>query len=395
MTSTPRAGLPVVLGVVVVDLIGFGIVMPILPFMVREYGSGADSGVWVGLLLSGYAAAQFAFAPVWGRLSDRVGRRPVLLATIAGTALSLLLFAFASSLGALLAARILAGVFAANVSVASAYVADATDESERTRWMGLIGAAFGIGFLLGPAIAAGLAPLGHRVPLFAAAGLAVLNWAHAAARLRETPRREARTAGRRSVLKNPAVRWLCIANLVFSLAVTQLETVFQLFLIQRFQYEAWQVALLMVAMAAVMATVQGGGMKALAARFAERRLVWVGALVMAACFVVLPAIHALAPLLGVLALSAIGRAVIQPSMLSLASMQADPTERGAVMGAFQSAASLARVFGPFAAGWLYDRALATPFWLAGALALALSLLAVTLPARDPAAAATPAPSAGS
>jgi predicted MFS family arabinose efflux permease len=233
------------------------------------------------------------------------------------------------------------------------------------------------------------------VPLFAAAGLAVLNWVHAAARLRETPRREPRSAGRRSVLKNPAVRWLCFANLVFSLAVTQLETVFQLFLIQRFQYDAWQVALLMVAMAAVMATVQGGGMKALAARFAERRLVWVGALVMAACFVVLPAIHALAPLLSVLALSAIGRAVIQPSMLSLASMQADPTERGAVMGAFQSAASLARVFGPFAAGWLYDRALATPFWLAGALALALSLLAVTLPARDPEAAATPAPSAGS
>jgi len=390
-----RSGLPVVLGVVVVDLIGFGIVMPILPFMVQEYGAGANSGVWVGFLLSGYAAAQFAFAPVWGRLSDRVGRRPVLLATVAGTALALLLFAWAGSLGALLAARILAGVFAANVSVASAYVADATDESERTRWMGLIGAAFGIGFLLGPAIAAGLAPLGHRVPLFAAAGLAALNWVHAAARLRETPRREVRTASRRSVLRNPAVRWLCIANLVFSLAVTQLETVFQLFLIQRFQYAAWQVALLMVAMAAVMATVQGGGMKALSARFPERRLVWIGALVMAVCFVALPAIHALAPLLAILAVSAIGRAVIQPSMLSLASMQADPSERGAVMGAFQSAASLARVFGPFAAGWLYDRALATPFWLAGALALALSVLASTLPARTPAAAASPAPSAGS
>jgi MFS family permease len=116
---------------------------------------------------------------------------------------------------------------------------------------------------------------------------------------------------------------------------------------------------------------------------------------MAVCFVALPAIHALAPLLAILAVSAIGRAVIQPSMLSLASMQADPSERGAVMGAFQSAASLARVFGPFAAGWLYDRALATPFWLAGALALALSVLASTLPARTPAAAASPAPSAGS
>ena len=382
------------LGVVVVDLIGFGIVMPILPFMVKEYGAGANSGVWVGLLLSGYAAAQFVFAPLWGRISDRIGRRPVMLATIAGTALSLLLFALGSSLLALFAARILAGAFAANVSVASAYVADATDEDERTRWMGLIGAAFGIGFLLGPAIAAGLAPLGHRTPLFAAAGLAALNWVHAAARLRETPHRVTRATPRRSVLAQPAVRWLCLSNLVFALAVTQLETVFQLFLMQRFQYAAWQVALLMVAMAAVMATVQGGGMKSLSARFPERKLVWVGALVMAACFVAVPAIHTLAPLLAVLALSAIGRAVIQPSMLSLASISADPSQRGAVMGAFQSAASLARVFGPFAAGWLYDRALATPFWLAGALALALSLLASALPARAPAAAVSAA-SAGS
>ena len=214
MTSTretapdPRLGLPVVLGVVVVDLIGFGTAVPILPFLVDDYGAGESSGVWVGLLLSGYAAAQFAFAPLWGRLSDRVGRRPVMLATIAGTTIALLLFALAGSLAALLAARILAGGFAANVSIASAYVADATDENERTRWMGLIGASFGIGFLLGPAIAAALAPLGHRVPLFAAAGLSALNWLHAAARLSETPRRAFRATARRNVLARPAVRWI-------------------------------------------------------------------------------------------------------------------------------------------------------------------------------------------
>ena len=390
-----RAGLAVVLGVVVVDLIGFGIVMPILPFLAVEYGAGTQSGIWVGLMLSGYAAAQFAFAPVWGRLSDRVGRRPVMLATIAGTALSLLAAGLAHSLATLLAARVLAGVFAANVSVASAYVADATDEASRTRWMGLIGAAFGIGFLLGPAIAGALAPLGHRVPIFAAAGLAVLNWVHAASRLAETARRDTAAAPRRgALLRNPLVRWLCLSNLVFGLAVTQLETVFQLFMMQRFEYDARQVAFLLVGMAAVMATVQGGAMRSLSTRFPERRLVWAGALVMAACFAALPATHSLAPLLSVLALSAIGRAVIQPSMLSLASMTAEASERGAVMGVFQSAASLSRVFGPFAAGWLYDHALATPFWLAGALALGLSLLARTLPMRESVAAAEPAPSTG-
>ncbi|HEX5065558.1 MAG TPA: MFS transporter [Myxococcota bacterium] len=396
MTATPRAGLPVVLGVVVVDLIGFGIVMPILPFMVEAQVASDQVGIWVGLLLSGYAAAQFVFAPLWGRLSDRIGRRPVMLATIAGTAFSLFLFAWGGSLGWLLATRVLAGAFAANVSVASAFVADATDESERTRWMGLIGAAFGIGFLLGPALAGGLSPLGNRVPLFAAAGLAALNWVHALVRLPETQRHESRVVrSRRSVLADPSVRWLCLANLVFALSVTQLETVFQIFLIQRFHYAAWQVALLMVAMAAVMATVQGGGMKALAARFPERRLVWVGALAMAACFAAVPAIHAIAPLLAVLAISAVGRAVIQPSLLSLTSFSADPADRGAVMGAFQSAASLARVFGPFAAGWLYDHAVATPFWLAGMLAVALSLLASSLPARATATTVSAAPSAGS
>src|SRR5262249_3253986 len=159
-------------------------------------------------------------------------------------------------------------------------------------------------------------------------GLGVANWLHAAARLAETQRHETRAASRGSALRNPAVRWLCLANLVFALAVTQLETVFQLFLIQRFPFEAWQGALLMVGMAAVMATVQGGGMKALSARFPERRLVGAGALVMAACFVAVPASAALAPLLLVLAFSAIGRAVIQPSLLSLASISADAAERG-------------------------------------------------------------------
>jgi DHA1 family tetracycline resistance protein-like MFS transporter len=392
--ATPRAALRVVLGVVVVDLIGFGIVMPILPFIVEKKVTGNASGIWVGLLLSGYAAAQFLFAPIWGRLSDRVGRRPVMLATIAGTAFSLLLFALGGSLGWLLATRIVAGAFAANVSVASAYIADATDESERTRWMGLIGAAFGIGFLLGPTLAGALSPLGYRVPLFTAAGLAALNWVHAALRLPETQRQKSPVArSRRIMLVDPSVRWLCVANLVFALSVTQLETVFQLFLIQRFHYEIWQVALLMAGMAAVMATVQGGGMRTLAARFPERRLVWVGALAMAACFAV-PEIYTIGLLLFVLAISAIGRAVIQPSLLSLTSLSADPSDRGAVMGAFQSAASLARVFGPFAAGWLYDHALATPFWLASVLAVLLSVLASTLPAREPAAAAA-APAAGS
>jgi multidrug resistance protein len=152
--------------------------MPVLPFWAREFGA---SGTTLGLLLTSYAAAQFACAPLWGRLSDRVGRRPVMLATIAGTALSLLLLGLAPSLGWLFAARLLAGAFAANLGVASAYIADVTPPEERTRWMGMLGAAFGVGFVLGPALGGALAPFGYRWPALAAAGLAAANWLHALA----------------------------------------------------------------------------------------------------------------------------------------------------------------------------------------------------------------------
>jgi multidrug resistance protein len=393
MTATSRAPLHVVLGVVVIDLIGFGIVMPILPFLAREYGASATR---LGLMLSGYAAAQLVFAPIWGRLSDRLGRRPVLLATVAGTALSLLLLGLARSFEAIFAARILAGAFAANVSVASAYVADATDEAERTRWMGLLGASFGIGFVLGPAIGGLLAPWGHDVPMLFAACLAALNWVHAALRLPETVRRTpgAAAVSRREVLRAPAVLWVCISNLVFALGVTQLEAVFQFFMMDRFGYGAREVAFILVGMAVVMGTVQGGAMRGLSARHAERSLVVFGSLLMAAAFAVIPYAAALALLLLALALSAVGRAVTQPSLMSLASLAAPPDQRGAAMGAFQSSASLARVVGPFAAGWLYDRTHTAPFLLAAALAAGVSLLALGLPRREEDVAATVSPSAG-
>jgi multidrug resistance protein len=393
MQATSRSALTVLLGVVVVDLIGFGIVMPILPYLADEYGA---SPTQLGLMLSAYAAAQFVFAPLWGRLSDRVGRRPVLLATIAGTAVSLLALGLARSLTAIFAARLLAGAFAANVSVASAYVADATDEHERTRWMGLIGAAFGIGFVLGPAIGALLAPWGHHVPMLVAAGLAALNFLHALLRLTETQRRAAAMeATRARVLRLPAIRWVCVTNLIFALSVTQLETVFQLFLMDQFHYDAMQAGFVLVGMAVVMAGVQGGGMRALAKRLDERTLVAVGALAMTASFAAVPLTHSLLPLLGLLALAAVGRAVTQPSLMSLMSIAAPPAERGAAMGAFQSAASLARVFGPLAAGWLYGRSFPAPFWVAAALAVGVSLLARTLPARVAVAPkAAPAPTAG-
>jgi MFS family permease len=386
--APPRRGLGVLFAVVVLDLVGFGIVMPVLPFWAREFGAGALA---FGLLQSSYAAAQFVCAPLWGRLSDRIGRRPVLLFTIAGTALAMLATGLAPSLAWLFAARLLAGGFAANISVASAYIADVTPPEERTRWMGLLGACFGIGFVIGPALGFVLVPYGHAVPMYFTAALAGLAWAIAALRLAEPARHEpaTRSAGRLAPLRDPAVRAVVLANLAFSLAVTQLETLFPFLMTDVFGWGARSFAGILFAMALVMAAIQGGGMKALSARFAERQLVVSGVALLALGFAGVPLAPGIALLLVALLLAAVGRAVAQPALISLASQAARPEERGAVMGAFQSSASLARVFGPALGGALYGVALAYPFWLASALLIGIALAARRLPRG--AAGVTPAP----
>lgn len=376
--SPPRRGLAVLFAVVILDLVGFGIVMPVLPFWAKEFGADALA---FGLIQSSYAVAQFVCAPLWGRLSDRVGRRPVLLGTIAGTALAMLATGLAPSLVWLFAARTLAGAFAANISVASAYIADVTAPEERTRFMGLLGASFGIGFVLGPALGALLVPYGHAVPMFFTAGLAALNWGIAALQLREPARHEApaREGVRLPLLRDPAVRAVVVANLAFSLAVTQLETFFAYLMIDRFGWEASRFAWILVGMAVVMGGIQGGGMKALSARYPERRLVIGGVATLALGFAGVPLAPTVPVLLVALLLAAVGRAIAQPALLSLASQAARPEQRGAVMGAFQSSASLARVFGPALGGLLYGLALPYPFWLASALLVAVLLGARLLP----------------
>ena len=395
-SSVPsRPSLLVLFSVVVIDLIGFGVVLPILPFYADAYGA---SGTVLGLLFMVHAAAQFACAPLWGRLSDRIGRRPVMIATIAGTAGSLLLLGLADSLAGLFVARVLGGSFGANVSVASAYISDVTEEAERTRWMGVLGACFGVGFVLGPALGGLLEPFGYSVPMLVAAGLAAANGVHAAISLREPPRRgeSAQTAAPRrrlALLRDPQLRRLCVLNLTFSAAVTQLEVIFAYFMKDRFGWDAPRVAILLVGMAVLMGGVQGGGMKALAARFAERSLAAGGSLLLAISLLAVPFAPGLAWLVGALGLAAVGRAVVQPSLLSLVSATAGARERGLAMGVFQSAGSLARVVGPVAAGVLYDLDHASPFLLAALLLVVGSALARGLPVegvgRGPA--AEPAP----
>ncbi|MCP4036706.1 MAG: MFS transporter [bacterium] len=377
--ETSHKPLYVLLSVVVIDLVGFGIAIPVLPFLVKEQ----DDRAWVlGALLASYAAMQFLFAPIWGRISDRIGRRPVILLTIAGTSACLLLLGLSNSIQWLFIARIAGGVFGANISVASAYITDLTAPEERTKWMGLIGASFAVGFTLGPVIGGALSLLGYGAPMLFAAGLAAVNLVVAAGVLREPAHHshDTETVTRREVFSGqPLLRRLATINFIFTFAVCQLEGMFVYFMFKRFAYEPFDVAWIMLVMAVVMGGIQGRGIQSLAKRFGEQRLLVCGVSLMALAFFAMPLPSGVALLLLPLVVSAAGRAVGQPSMLSLVSLEATPVNRGAVMGGFQSAASLARTLGPLVAGMLFDLSDAYPFYFAGALMVLTVPLCMALP----------------
>ena len=381
-----KPSLGVLFSVIVVDLIGFGIVVPILPFWAERFGA---DGSTLGLLLASHAGMQLIGAPIWGRLSDRIGRRPVMLITIAGTAVALLLLGFATSLLQLFLARLLSGLFAANISVATAYLTDVTDEADRTKWMGMIGASFAVGFTLGPPLGGLLTRISDSSPMEFAAGLAAINFLWAWLRLQEPEEHARREAGaltnRFEVLRQPAVARLCFVYFLFTFAVTQLETTFALYMAHRFDFDELGVALVMLAMALVMGTIQGAGMKRLAARFHERRLVLAGLALLAVAFATLPIPGSVAGLMLPLALAAVGRALAQPPMMSLVSLYSDERSRGIVLGVFQSSASAARVVGPVVAGLLFDADAALPYLAAAALTAVAFTIALAVRERgDPA-----------
>ena len=378
-----RATLPVLFSIIVIDLIGFGIVLPVLPYYADEFGA---SGLVLGVLFTSHAAMQALFAPLWGRLADRIGRRPVMLFTIAGTSVALVILGLSDSLAQLFVGRILTGIFAANISVATAYISDVTEEDERTRWMGMVGASFGVGFLVGPAIGGLLAPYGYGVPMLVAGGMAAVNFLYAAAVLKEPEiHRPAAVEGavRLRTLANPVVRNLCLTYFLFTFALTQLETVFAYYMKDTFGYDAREFAGILVLMAFVMVAIQGGAIRRLVARYGEKTLLLFGVSLMVLAFFAIPWPGSVGILLVPLVLSAVGRAVSQPSMLGMVSFEATPTTLGTVMGTFQASASAARVLGPLAAGALYDRHHPAPFLLAGALLVVALGTAIVLPRHRP------------
>ncbi len=384
-----RSPLVILFFVVFLDLLGFGIVIPILPYYAKEYGSDART---LGLLLAVYSAMQLVFAPLWGRLSDERGRRPILVATILGQSASLVVLGFAPSLAWLFVGRALAGICGANLSTAAAYIADVTPEEGRARGMGVLGAGFGLGFIFGPALGGLLAHWGHGTPMFVAAGLSFLAGVFAWARLPEPPlaREERRLHRRRfdraavkEALGDSRTRIAVLLFFLLTLAATQTETAFALFVQARHGYGAPQAGLLLGLTGLVMAGVQGGLIGPLTRRFGEAWLAAAGALALAVGLVGLATLPVAALLPAALAFLGLGMGLTHPSLQSLASRGAAPGRQGETMGVYQSAGSLARIAGPPVGGFLYDvLGIQVPFLAAAALSLLACFVIVAWSARD-------------
>jgi DHA1 family tetracycline resistance protein-like MFS transporter len=297
-----------------------------------------------------------------------------------GTCLGLILTGIADTLLLVFVGRILSGIFAANISVASAYVADITTEENRSKGMGMIGAAFGIGFLLGPALGGTLSHYGYHVPILTAAILTAVNMIYASLRLTEPKRHHTHPEEiiQTKVLSHRPILKICLVYFIFTLGVTQLESIFAFFMMDRFQYDAMHVAYILAMMALVMVAIQGGLIRILTQKYGENLLFISGVMILSFAFFLIPKSASVPLLLLPLSFAAVGRGISQPSLLSLISKKAPPHMRGAVMGTFQASASLGRVVGPALAGLFYDQWQASPFYFAAILMVAVFLISMNL-----------------
>src|SRR5579883_2583831 len=334
-----RSSLAVVFFTVFLDLLGFGMVIPILPLYAKTLHA---SDVAVGVLLATYSMMQLFFAPVWGRLSDRVGRRPVILVSVLGSCLSQLGYALAGSFAGLVAARALAGACGANISAAQAYVADSTDEKSRAAGMGMLGAAFGLGFVFGPALGGLLAHHDARLPFFVASALAALNFVLASLILGEPRERGERTASRAltwpalvRTVSSPRLLALILLFFVVTFGFANLEATFPLYLHRRFQFDSRRVAYVFVYVGVVMIVVQGALVRRLVAAFGERALVVGGTLLMTAGMVTLSLAHTVATLFVGVGIVSVGNGLNTPSLSSLISRSAGTDRQGGVLGVSQ------------------------------------------------------------
>ena len=378
-----------------IDFTGFGVVLPLLPFWAEHRGAGA---VGVGLVLTVYALAQFIFTPLLGALSDRYGRRPIIVVSLLIEALSLALSALAGSLPMLLVARCIGGLGASNTGSAQAVVADVTPVEKRAQGMGLIGAATGLGFVVGPALGGVLAPLGPAVPFWVAMIVALANALLVLCFLPETHYMRATTqapapadttmpftkqerrgmlAGWKQVLRHPMLARLVVINLLFTLAFTMMEAVFPLFAHHLFGWTALQNGYIFAFVGIALVITRGSLAGRLVKRWGERSLLIAGLGMLAAGLGMLSWSTNTAMVLSALGVVSVGNGVVTPMVSALLSFTSQPWAQGETLGLAQGVAGLGRAIGPLVAGSIFAiGGPGAPFILASTLAMLATLIAL-------------------
>jgi len=395
--ASQRSPLFVLFLTVFIDLVGFGIIIPVLPLYAQHFDA---SPVAIGWLTGIYSGMQIIFTPILGKLSDRFGRRPVLIVSIAGTAIGFILMGMATALPLLFVARILAGITGGNISIPQAYIADVTAPEQRSRAMGMIGAAFGLGFTFGPLIGGILSRISYSTPFYFAAGLAVVNALLVYFILPESLSRQHRAAPHEDASVAEVFRHgrgamfaIVVATYFFLIAgFSIMTTLFALFTEKRFGYDARDTGYLFAFVGILTVIIQGGLIGRLVKMFGEVTLTRVGMFLTAASLALLPVSDNLTVLLLVCAGLSFGSGLASPPLSGLASQMIERSWQARALGVMQSAGSTGRLLGPLLGGWLLMLDLGKPIaeygqtpFLAGALLCFIgALLAFCLkkPAAD-------------
>jgi MFS family permease len=389
----PRSALIFIVITIFIDMLGIGILIPVIPFMVRRFSPDAMT---IGLLSGAFAVCQFAAAPILGRLSDRHGRRPLLLLSLFGTGVGYVFFGAAQSLAMMFFARILDGITGGNISIAQAYIADVTRPEDRSKNFGLVGAAFGLGFIIGRALGGALSHYGGlSAPAYCAAALAFGNTLFGYVRLPESlpPERRSVTplTARHAnplpslvtALRRQPLGTLLMATFVFNFAFVGLQSNFVFFSLERFGWGPGQNAVLFSVIGILGAFMQGFLVRRLVGPFSDRALAVTGLAVQTlSLFAIAFTRQAwmLFPICGVMSLAS---GMATPTLTGMISASAPGGEQGVIMGVTQSVNSLTRIFGPLWAGAMYDHVgQGAPYWGGGVITILAVWLVATVRLDD-------------
>ncbi len=358
---------------VFIDLLGFGIIIPLLPFYAESFGATA---LTVGLLGTSFSLMQFVFSPIWGRLSDRVGRKPIILLGLMGSCVSYLMMALATTLPLVFLARIVGGIAGANIPTAQAYIADLTTPENRAKGMGMVGAAFGMGFIFGPALGGLLSRFGPSVPMWFASALCLLNFTAALFLLPESRAVAQRAPGRgrlevfRRAMTHPQLALLLSLYFLVTMAFSGFEATFALFGERRFGFTAATIGLVFTFIGTILAIVQGFIVGRVVKRVGEAQLIPAAIFLIALSIGLVPFSFTVPMLFVSVGILAVGMGFNSPAMSSMVSRLSDPNEQGGILGLASSLASLGRVVGPAWGGFLFDRfGMTVPYLSAAAMML--------------------------